>query len=202
MANSITASGLVWRIGGTPGTTNTTITLLVQGQYASVIRKHPDIRQDAAERLADYLRRGAPVDTGRLRASIRIVTAGIGPTVILGPDKYNRAQVKAMQAGRQYRPRKRRPRLTGFYAMHANERSRRPQYIEKAIDRASAEIARELTALRDLDIQEATTRAVARSPLALPLLRRGGPRVTRPPRYNHAQAVEELRRHEARWRIR
>ena len=144
MADTITSHGLVWRIGGREYVTNTTITLLMQGRYARALREQPALVRQATERLAQLLRVFSPIRTGRLRGSIRIGSWGNTPSVILGPEKFNRQAAIARMEGRTYRPRKRNPKLTGFYALPANRRSRRPNYIERAIDVVSREITREI----------------------------------------------------------
>ena len=137
-----TESGLVWRIRGVVYTRRTRIELLLRGRYATCLRENPDLRSGAISTLAGALRINAPVDTGMLRRSIRVEAGGGNPAVTLGPDPYDRTLLKARLAGRATvrRRRRGRPRLSRFYALPANARSGRQEYIEKSIRDASGPI--------------------------------------------------------------
>ena len=135
------ASGLVWSIRGAPYARRTRITLLIQGPFAQCLRDHPELRTNALQTLTRALQVNTPTDTGSLVASVRIEGMGAG-AVSLGPEPYNRARLKAAQAGRIYKQRVRRPKPSKFYAIPANVRSGQPSYIENSIDLASAEVAK------------------------------------------------------------
>lgn len=137
------SSGVVWSVRGRPGSARTVIKMLVRGNYAQCIRKHPEIVDLGVQTLAEELRNRAPVDTGMLRSSIRINPMSGLPSVTLGPEPYNRTAMKAALAGRTVRRRRGgRPRLSKYYAIYANRSSRRPNYIEDSLIAASREVAR------------------------------------------------------------
>ena len=136
-----TFSGVVWSIQGRPGQRRTRIRILLQGPYVRAMRDFPNIRDLGVRVAAQFLRDGAPVDTGMLRRSIR--TEPSGPAVSLGPDPFDRTRLRAALSGRQVKRRRRgRPRLSGFYAIAANTTSRRPRFIDNAIRRASLRVSR------------------------------------------------------------
>ena len=144
-----TYSGVVWSIQGRPGQRRTRIRILLQGIYARALRDFPPIRDLGVRVVAQFLRTGAPVDTGMLRKSIR--TEPGGPAVSLGPDPFDRTRLRAALVGRRVRRRRRgRPRLSGFYAVQANTTSRRPRYLDNAIRRASTRVARAAQEARSL----------------------------------------------------
>ena len=123
----------IWSLKGKPRERWTNIHLLNQGRWARVLRQFPDLREMAMLELEYELIWRAPVDTGRLLGSIHLARVGKWHASI-GPVKYNRAAVKARQAGRVYKQKgPGRPRLTGYYAFDANWRSRRKGYLEGAI---------------------------------------------------------------------
>lgn len=116
--------------------------MLAQGAHAACIRNHPEVVGIAAGSLANYLRRNSPVDTGMLRASIRVEMAGRRPTVSLGPEPYDRTALKAALEGRVVKRRRGRPQLARYYAWPANLRSYNPSYIDRSIDEVSPEVVK------------------------------------------------------------
>ena len=133
--------GLVWSIRGQPYSRRTRIELLSRGKYAQCLRDHQPLRLAAAQTLVAQLQMLAPVDTGSLRASIRLEQGGRNPIVSLGPEPYNRQRLVATLAGRIYKQRKRgRVVLAKHYGIPANARSGSPSYIERSIDVASRQI--------------------------------------------------------------
>ena len=132
--------GLVWSVTGTPHRARTVIALLNQGPYADCLRESPDLREVAVETLRDALVAEAPVDTGMLRDSIRIELGGRA-AVSLGPNLYDRT---ALKTGRV---RGGKVRRVGYYALPANDRSHRPGYVERSVNRASAGILRACSAM-------------------------------------------------------
>ena len=144
------SDGLVWRITGSPYTRRTRITLLLQGRYAACLRENRELHRGAIATAAGALRVNAPVDTGMLRASVR----NEGEAVTLGPEPYDRTLLKARLAGRATvrRRRRGRPRLSKYYALPANARSGRQEYIERSLDIASKpiiEVCRSYESVRD-----------------------------------------------------
>lgn len=129
--------------------------MLLQGRYARVLRQYPHIRAQYIPELAQELYARVPVATGMLRASVRIEFLGRSPQVSLGPEPFNRARLLAQQAGRTYTPRKRRPKLSRYYALPANANSRRVEYLEDSIEYVSIKIEQEcqmiLRAEQDID---------------------------------------------------
>ena len=138
--------GGVFRIYGPPYRRRTFIEITFRGKYGDVVKRHPAIAQAALQELHLALTRNAPVDTGSLRASIRIESGYQRPRVSLGPEPYNRQRLLATLAGRIYRPRKRRPKLARYYALPANQRSTSsaPGWIERSIQETARRI-RELS---------------------------------------------------------
>ena len=132
--------GLVWAVTGAPYSRRTRINLLLRGRYAQCLRDHPELRLQAMTVLFANLFQNVPVDTGQLRASIRLEQGGRSPQVSLGPEPYNRSRLKATLAGRVYRQRVRRPRPSRFYALPANTRSFSPAYLERSINESSMQI--------------------------------------------------------------
>ena len=149
------SAGMVWSIKGAPYARRTRITLLIQGRFAQCLRDHPELVRNALQTLARALQANTPVDTGSLQASVRIEFMGAG-AVSLGPEPYNRAQLKAAQAGRIYKQRVRRPKLSRFYAIPANARSGNPSYIEQSIDLASVQVAKLCTKLTEAEAKART----------------------------------------------
>lgn len=136
--------GTVWRVYGVPYRRRTHIELMVRGRYADCIRRHPELVGHAMRMLSATLVRNAPVDTGQLRASVRVETGYQRPRVSLGPEPYNRQALKAALAGRVYRQRVRRPKLARYYALPANTRSvsSPPGWIERSIQETAREFIR------------------------------------------------------------
>ena len=152
-----TSSGLVWSIQGAPYARRTRITLLIQGRFAPCLRDHPELQREALQTLTRALQIATPVDTGSLQASVRIETLGAGAgAVSLGPEPYNRAQLKAVQAGRIYRRRVRRPKPSRYYAIPANIRSGNPEYIERSINQASIQVAKLCVKLDEAEAKQRT----------------------------------------------
>ena len=122
-------------IRGKPFERETTIELLLQGNYEAVLRRHdPALRKVWAEATADRMWELSPVKTGRLKASIHASVIGRAPVVRMGPQKFNREREIAKMEGWEWKKRgKGRPRLTGFYGLPANERSRSPEYVERGL---------------------------------------------------------------------
>lgn len=137
-----TSRGLTFEITGRPGVSRTRIRLLYQGRYGRVLRENPTIWTTAAGLMAQYLRENMPVDTGMMVASVRVENPGRIPIVTFGPNAYNRAKLKAQQAGRVYKPRKQNPKKSKNYGLWANDTSFNAGFIEDAINRTAAEIVR------------------------------------------------------------
>ena len=143
--------GTVWWITGVPYKSQTRIRLLARGKYAECIRNHPELVDIATTVLVEELRNRAPVHTGRLRSSIHVTGRGRFASVLLGPDPFDRYNVVRAMEGkpprqhRGWRPgggrrRTGRAPLAKYYALPANVRSRRPAYVEQAIDAAAARL--------------------------------------------------------------
>lgn len=148
-AGTIQSNGLVWKIEGTPLVRRTRIRLLKEGRYSEQITV--GFRMRAARMLLNEMKPNIPVDTGSLQNSAHTT----GDSMILGPRKYNRARLKAIRAGRVYKKRGRgRPRLTGFYGLLANERSRNTGYIEAAIHAVSEELVQILEGTQGVERDE------------------------------------------------
>ncbi|MDE0004539.1 MAG: hypothetical protein OXQ29_17765 [Rhodospirillaceae bacterium] len=137
-----TYSGIVYSIQGKPYQRRTVIRPLVQGRYARTLRYERRLIRQLVGMIRDDLKRNAPVDTGKLKASIHASVIGRGPIVVLGPQPYNRARLKAQQAGRVYKRRKPNPKKSKFYGIPANVRSRQPQYIDRSLRNASRRAVR------------------------------------------------------------
>ena len=155
--------GLVWSIRGMPYSRRTRIELLSRGKYAQCLKDHADLRLIAAQTLVGTLQQLVPVDTGSLRASIRLEQGGRNPVVSLGPEPYNRQRMVATLAGRVYRQRKRgRVVLAKYYGIPANHRSGSPSYIERSIDVASKQIIMLCKKFEQVDAEAASlTTAIA-----------------------------------------
>ena len=139
--------GLVWSIRGEPYTRRTRIELLLQGPYAMCLRENPTLRIGAINTAVGALRINTPVDTGQLRRSIRVSNRGGSPVISLGPEPYDRALLKSIQAGRPLQRRRgKRVVLSKYYALPANATSHRPEYIERSLRTASGPI---ITACRN-----------------------------------------------------
>lgn len=123
----INEQGIYWEVLGKPYSNRTAIRVLRRGPYAEYLDR--PMRTRLARMLVLELRARVPVDTGMLRESIY----NNGEWVFLGPRPYNRNRLKAIRAGRVYKPRKRNPKLAKYYALPANERSRNPEYVEESI---------------------------------------------------------------------
>lgn len=161
--------GFEWSIRGQEFVHRTVIELRISGPYAKCLRDHPEIRLEAMRLLLIELQKEVPVATGMLYASIRLENRGRSPTVTLGPEPYNRSALLALQAGRVYRPRKRKPKLARHYARPANVRSGRPGYIYKAIDTVSELIWQICVKLDNIesDLDVARRRTTGRTTIGL-----------------------------------
>lgn len=186
-AGTITSHGLVWRVQGTPHKSRTSINLMRQGQYAQYL--DVPTRKRAVVDLGKVMEPYIPVDTGMLKAS-KVV---LGEYLFLGPKPYNRQKLKAQQAGRIYKQRKRGPVVKAkWYALPANVRSYQPEYIERAIDVVSRRIVRRIQQQQQAEEELERLRAAA----ALGVRRYGGatrPRPAAPIRLGPG-AVRQLRR--------
>lgn len=142
----LTIGALTWEITGTPHRRRTRIRLLRQGPFADQLTV--EIRRRAARDAVLELRGRAPVDTGELRQSIH----NQNDNTLIGPRPYNRSRLKAIRAGRSYKPRKAGgPRLARYYALPANVRSRRPAYIEQSLRAVTTRIQALLSAQSNVD---------------------------------------------------
>lgn len=153
--------GITFSVRGQPRTRGrrgqrTRIEVLLLGRYAPLLRQHPDIRTQGMRALFLALRMAAPVDTGMLKASIRQEVVGRSPTVTLGPEPYDRGRLKAALAGRTQRRRRRRGRrrLSGYYALYANERSRRPRYLERSMTESARQMVQLLKQAEEVQSEE------------------------------------------------
>jgi len=133
--------GLVFDVRGRPGQRRTAIALLLQGPWAATMRRTPGLRRQIVQDVSRRLRAGAPVDTGKLRASIHYSVIGRGPMAVLGPQPYDRRKMKNPGVRRR---RPGRPKLARFYALPANVTSRRKGYVDRAVYRAAAKAQRPL----------------------------------------------------------
>lgn len=143
--------GITFSIRGQPLSRRTRIEILLVGAFKKELRDVPQIRINAMRLLYEILFKNCPVDTGMLRASIRLELSGRSPTVSLGPEPYDRTALKARLAGRGRVKRRRpgRPRKSKFYALPANARSTKERYIENSIDFVAPRIVRAIREYRN-----------------------------------------------------
>ena len=121
-----TTGDFTFEISGRVGKARTRIRPLQVGRYANILRDNPEIWTEAAQNLANILRRNIPVDTGRLRNSVRVERYGRNVFVTLGPD--NR-----------------------YYALPANRTSRRAGYIEKSLNQISRQMSEAARSVRSTE---------------------------------------------------
>ena len=153
--------GLEWEITGTPGVRETKVRLLASGRWGRALQRDIGLRYRAARDLTLTARQKSEgsIDTGQRNLSMR----NEGTYFIAGPKPFNRAELKAKRAGRQYRPRKRNPRKSGNYALYSNRTSRTPGWLDDSIHDVSDRMIRVLIQIEQAQSQGQSLAAALRS---------------------------------------
>lgn len=134
--------------------------LLIQGRFASIIRRHPEINSvfaDSFKRLVV-----PPFKTGALAQSVEVVMINGRHAIEFGPKPFDRSRAVARLEGREAiflenrrrrNPRGGRPRVVGFYGVPANVTSRQPEWIEKGIIAAAEPTVRLIQQIAQTEVE-------------------------------------------------